>query len=295
MSGSLATAKHLTLSDGIDIFYREAGSPSKPTIVLLHGFPTSSHMFRNLAPLLSESHHVVAPDLPGFGFTTVPKTLNYSYTFANLTNTVKAFLMALKVHQYAVYAFDYGAPIAFRIGLEQPQAITAIVSQNGNAYLDGIGAFWDPIKALWANDNAETRGALTSAVLTNFSTTKFQYEHGVSDPKLLAQIPPETYYLDQALLERPGQIDIQLSLFKDYENNFKLYPKFHEYFRSSKVPVLAIWGANDVLFLKAGAEAYARDVQDFELSLLDTGHFAPETHAKEIADEMVKFLKKRKL
>ena len=295
MSGSLATAKTLTLSNGIEVFYREAGSPSKPTILLLHGFPTSSHMFRNLAPLLSETHHIIAPDLPGFGFTTVPGSLNYSYKFANLTKTVMALLMALEIHRYAVYAFDYGAPIAFRIGFEQPQAITAIVAQNGNAYLDGIGAFWDPIKALWANDNAETRGTLTSAVLTNFSTTKFQYERGVSDPKLLAQIPPETYYLDQALLERPGQVDIQLSFFKDYENNFKPYPKFHEYFRSSKVPVLAIWGANDVLFLKAGAEAYARDVQDFKQVLLDTGHFAPETHAEEIADEMVEFLKKRNL
>lgn len=295
MSGSLATTRNLTLPDGIEIFYREAGFPSKPTVLLLHGFPTSSHMFRNLAPLLSETYHVIAPDLPGFGFTRVPESLNYSYMFANLTKTMIAFLMALGIHKYAVYAFDYGAPIAFRIGLEQPKAITAIISQNGNAYLDGIGAFWDPIKALWANDNAETRGALTSAVLTHFSTTKFQYEHGVSEPKLLAQIPPETYYLDQALLERPGQIDIQLSLLKDYENNFKLYPKFQEYFRTSKVPVLAIWGANDVLFLKAGAEAYARDVQDLKLILLDTGHFAPETHAKEIADEMVEFLKKRNL
>ncbi len=295
MSGSLATTRNLTLPDGIEIFYREAGFPSKPTVLLLHGFPTSSHMFRNLAPLLSETYHGIAPDLPGFGFTRVPESLNYSYMFANLTKTMIAFLMALGIHKYAVYAFDYGAPIAFRIGLEQPKAITAIISQNGNAYLDGIGAFWDPIKALWANDNAETRGALTSAVLTHFSTTKFQYEHGVSEPKLLAQIPPETYYLDQALLERPGQIDIQLSLLKDYENNFKLYPKFQEYFRTSRVPVLAIWGANDVLFLKAGAEAYARDVQDLKLILLDTGHFAPETHAKEIADEMVEFLKKRNL
>ena len=295
MAGSLATAKNITLADGIDIFYREAGSPSKPTILLLHGFPSSSHQFRNLAPLLSETHHVLAPDLPGFGFTTVPESLNYSYTFANLTKTIMAFLTALTIHQYAVYAFDFGAPVAFRIGLEQPQAITAIVSQNGNAYLDGIGAFWDPIKAFWANDNAETRGVLTSAVITNFSTTKSRYEHGVTDPKLLAQIPPETYYLDQALLERPGQTDLQLSLFKDYENNFKLYPNFQEYFRSSKVPVLAIWGANDVSFLKAGAEAFARDVHDFKLVLLETGHFAIETHAKEIAGEMVEFLKKRDL
>ncbi len=295
MSGSLATARNLTLSNGIDIFYREAGSPSKPTILLLHGFPSSSHMFRNIAPLLSETHHVIAPDLPGFGFTTVPASLDFLYTFANLTKTIMTFLIALRIHQYSIYAFDYGAPVAYRIGLEHPEAITAIVSQNGNAYLDGIGAFWDPIKALWANDTAETREALTSAVLTNFSTTKFQYEHGVSDPKLLAQIPPETYYLDQALLERPAQIDIQLSMFKDYENNVKLYPKFHEYFRSSKVPVLAIWGANDVLFLKAGAEAFARDVQDFKLVLLETGHFAIETHAKEIADQTVEFLRKRHL
>jgi pimeloyl-ACP methyl ester carboxylesterase len=294
MSGAPAIAKTLALPDGTSVFYREAGSPSKPTILLLHGFPSSSHQFRNLMPLLSESHHVLAPDFPGFGFTKVPETPAYHYTFASLTNTTTAFLDALKITKFAVYTFDYGAPVAYRIALERPEAITAIVSQNGNAYVEGMDTFWDPIRALWAADTPETRKTLVDNVL-KFDTTKWQYEYGVTDPELREHIPPETYYLDQALMDRPGQADIQLSFFKDYENNVKLYSKFHEYFRTSGVPILAIWGANDIIFVKEGAKAYSKDCKDFKLVLLDAGHFAIETHTKEIADEILEFLGQRGL
>ena len=288
-SGSPFEVKNLTLASGPSIFYRTAGAPNKPVILLLHGFPSSSFQYRNLIALLSESHHVIAPDFPGFGFTVVPD--KYSYTFDGLTKSTVEFLDALKIKKFAVYIFDYGAPVAFRLALERPEAITAIISQNGNAYEEGLGDFWNPIRELWKEDTPERRDVLAKALLS-FETTKFQYEHGVADP---AQIPPETYNLDYALLQRPGQTGIQIGFFKDYRTNVELYPKFQEYLRSSKVPVLAVWGANDVIFEKGGAEAYARDVKDLELILLPTGHFALETHGKEIAHKILEFLSERRL
>lgn len=292
MSGSPVQIHNITLPSGPSVFYRSAGSPSHPTLLLLHGFPSSSHQYRNLIPQLASTHHVVAPDLPGFGFTTVPDSPAYDYTFAGLTNTTLEFLDALMITTFAVYVFDYGAPVGFRVALARPHAVTAIVSQNGNAYDAGLGAFWDPVRALWKADTANTRTALERGLLT-FETTRFQYTAGVGDPTLLAQVPPETYWLDYALLQRPGQTDIQIGLFKDYESNVKLYPRFQEFLRTSKVPVLAIWGKNDVIFLEAGAEAFRKDVEDLKVVLLDTGHFALETHGAVIAGEIREFLSKR--
>lgn len=294
MSGSPVQIHNLTLPSGPSIFYRSAGNPADPTILLLHGFPSSSFQYRNLIPQLSSDHHVIAPDFPGFGFTTVPDSPAYDYTFAGLTNTTLEFLDALMITTFAVYVFDYGAPVGFRIALERPKAVTAIVSQNGNAYDEGLGAFWDPVRDLWKSDTANTRTALERGLLT-FETTKFQYTDGVGDPKLLAQIPPDPYYLDWALLERPGQTDIQIGLFKDYQSNVKLYPKFQAYLRDSKVPVLVIWGKNDKIFIAPGAEAFKRDVKDLKFELLDAGHFALETHGQKIAKEIRDFLQYRGL
>ncbi|KAI4162890.1 MAG: hypothetical protein LQ342_003401 [Letrouitia transgressa] len=294
MSGAVAVAKNLTLPSGIEIFYRKAGDPFKPTILLLHGFPSSSHQFRNLLALLAVSYHVVAPDLPGFGFTIVPPALDYTYTFGSLANTTTEFLDALKISKFSVYVFDYGAPTAFRIALQRPEAISTIVSQNGNAYDEGLQDFWDPIRELWRNDTLEIRKQLADSLFSP-ATTKAQYTNGVTSLELLKQIPPETYTLDQALLERPGQTDIQLSFFKDYETNVKLYPAIQEYFRKSGVPVLAIWGKNDDIFVYDGAKAFAKDVKDFRLVGLETGHFALETHAEVIAEETIKWLKKHQI
>ena len=294
MSGALVKTATLALLSGVSVFYRSAGSPSNPTILLLHGFPSSSFQYRDLIPQLAKTHHVIAPDFPGFGFTTVPDSLNYGYSFANLTETTLEFLDALKIERFSTYIFDYGAPVAFRIALQRPQAITAIISQNGNAYEEGLGAFWDPIRALWKSDTAVNRIALIKTLLT-LATTKFQYEDGVMDKALLAHIPPETYNLDYALLQREGQTEIQIGLFKDYATNVALYPAFQKYLRDSKVPVLAIWGKNDKIFIEPGAEAYKRDVKDLKLVLLDTGHFALETFGKKIAGELLGFLEKRGL
>ncbi|KAI9839598.1 MAG: hypothetical protein M1819_002224 [Sarea resinae] len=282
----------VTVDDGISIFYRTAGSPKLPVLLLLHGFPSSSHQFRNLIPLLAPHYHILAPDLPGFGFTVVPPDRHYAYTFANLSKTTRAFLDALDVSRFAVYIFDYGAPTALRLALDRPDAIAAIVTQNGNAYEEGLGAdFWAPLQKYWASDSASDRNVLREAALT-FSSTKWQYVTGSPHPDA---IPPETYHLDFALLARPGNPDIQLDLFRDYKANVALYPRFHEYFRRSKVPVLAVWGKNDPIFVPAGAEAYRRDVSDLEIHYLDASHFAIETNEARIADLIVEFLRKRNL
>jgi len=279
-------------ADGIEIFYRSAGSSSSPVILLLHGFPSSSHMYRNLIPLLSTHYHVIAPDLPGFGFSSVPAERQYSYTFANLTSTTEAFLDALKIQNFAVYIFDYGAPVALRLALNRPKAITAIVTQNGNAYEEGLGAdFWAPIQAYWRSDSKEDREKIRGAVL-NFETTKWQYVFGSPHPEA---IPPESYYLDAALLEREGNKDIQLDLLRDYKNNVSLYPAFHEYFQKSGVPVLAVWGKNDPAFIAPGAEAYKKDVKDIEVHYLDAGHFALETNEVEVSELIIGFLKRRNI
>ncbi|KAJ7301976.1 Alpha/Beta hydrolase protein [Mycena albidolilacea] len=287
---STTEIKSVEVDSGISIFYRTASpadNPEAPTILLLHGFPTSSHQYRNLIPHLSQHYRVVAPDLPGFGFTTVPAERTYSYTFAELTNTIGAFLDALQIRSFAVYIFDYGAPVLLRLALQRPEAITAIVSQNGNAYTEGLGAAWAPIQKYWASGSAEDRKVVLDTVFT-YDTTKWQYTHGSRAPDAIA---PETYTLDWALLQRPGNFDIQLDLFKDYQTNVALYPQFQEYFRKSQVPLLAVWGKNDAFFVPPGAEAFKRDLPKAEVVLLDAGHFAGETETAEIAALMLKFLK----
>jgi pimeloyl-ACP methyl ester carboxylesterase len=260
-------------------------------VLLLHGFPSSSHMFRNLIPLLAKSYRVVAPDLPGFGFTKVPAERNYKYTFENFAKTTELFLDALSITRFAVYIFDYGAPTGLRVALNRPQSVAAIISQNGNAYNEGFGEdFWAPVKTYWASGSQKDRDALRS--LVELPITKLQYEGGSPHPE---QIQPEAYYLDQALLDRPGNKEIQLDVLHNYGTNVGLYPKFQEFFRTSGVPVLAVWGKNDIIFVPPGAEAFARDVKNLELHLLDAGHFALETNETKFADLIVGFLDKYKV
>jgi pimeloyl-ACP methyl ester carboxylesterase len=267
------------------MFYREAGDPKDPTLLLLHGFPTSSHMFRQLIALLSDRFHIVAPDLPGFGFTVSPDRAQFKYTFDNLAKVIEAFTDTIGLKRYAIYVFDYGAPTGFRLAMARPERIAAIISQNGNAYEEGLSNGWAPIQKYWREPTAANREAIR-AMLTP-ETTKWQYLHGVSDETLVA---PESYTLDLALLARPRNDEIQLDLFLDYANNIALYPKFHEYFAAKKPPFLAVWGKNDPFFIPAGAEAYRRDLPNAEIRFFDTGHFALETHAVEIACAIREFL-----
>jgi len=274
--------------DGNAIFYREAGPKAAPAILLLHGFPTSSHMFRDLIAPLAERYRVVAPDLPGFGFTTAPDRKQVRYTFENLAKTIGRFTDAIGLQRFALYVFDYGAPVGLRLALAHPEKITAIVSQNGNAYEEGLSDGWNPIQKYWKEPSAENRAALR-AFLTP-EATKGQYLYGVPDESLVA---PEAWELDSALLARPGNDEIQLDLFLDYASNVALYPKFQEYFRSKRPPLLAVWGNHDPFFLPAGAEAYRRDLPNAEIHFFDTGHFALETHAREIAAKIVDFLDRK--
>ena len=273
-------------ADGVRMFYRSAGDPSAPVVLLLHGFPTSSFMFRELIPLLASRYRVIAPDFPGFGFTQVPAERKYEYSFNQIAKTIEAFTQALKLERYAIYVFDYGAPTGFRLAMAHPERITAIVSQNGNAYEEGLSDAWSPIRQYWSSPTPENRKAICKQILT-LDGTRWQYTHGVANPD---SIPPESYTLDTALFERPGNKDIQLDLFLDYASNVNLYPKFHEYFRKFKPPMLAIWGKNDPFFIPAGAEAYRRDIPSAQVQFLDTGHFALETHVSEIAAAMNDFL-----
>jgi pimeloyl-ACP methyl ester carboxylesterase len=261
------------------IFYREAGDPNQTSLLLLHGFPSSSHMFRNLIPLLSDRFHIVAPDLPGFGFSQSPPRSQFKYTFDNLATVIEAFTEVVRLQRYALYVFDYGAPVGYRLAMRHPDRVTAIVSQNGNAYKEGLSDAWDPIRRYWAEPTTKNRDAVRDALLT-FEGTRWQYTHGVANPQSVA---PESYTLDAALLERPGNKDIQLDLFLDYAFNLKLYPVFQKYFRDAKPPLLAIWGKNDPFFIPPGAEAYRRDNPNAVVKFLDTGHFALETHVEEIA------------
>ena len=279
-------AFHTVEADGVKVFYREAGPKDAPVVLLLHGYPASSHMFRELIPRLAPHYHLIAPDLPGFGFTDVPADRNYHYSFETLAKTIGAFVDALGLKRYALYVFDYGAPVGYRLALAHPERVTAIVSQNGNAYEEGLGDAWAPIRRYWENPSPGNRELLRRKVLT-LRGTRWQYTEGVADPETIA---PETYYLDQALLERPGVKDIQLDLYLDYASNVKLYPKFQAYFREYKPPFLAIWGKNDVFFIPPGAEAYRRDNPNAAVQFLDTGHFALETHPNEIAAAMLKLL-----
>lgn len=272
-------------ADGIKIFYREAGPADAPVILLLHGYPTSSHMFRHLIPRLASSFRVIAPDLPGFGFTEVPAAREYQYTFANVAVTINAFVEALNLKRYAIYVFDYGAPTGFRLAVAHPERVTAIISQNGNGYVEGLGDAWDPIKKYWKDPTQANRDALRGFI--GFEGTKWQYVHGATDPLL---VEPEAYWLDTVLLQRPGNIEIQLDLFLDYANNVKLYPTFQEYFRKSQPPLLAAWGKNDPFFIPPGAEAFRRDIPSAKVVFYDTGHFALETHVQEISEQIRSFL-----
>jgi|SRR5580698_2606275 pimeloyl-ACP methyl ester carboxylesterase len=280
------TSVHKIEGDGVKVFYRAAGEPSAPVVLLLHGFPASSFMFRELIPRLANHYRVIAPDLPGFGFTEVPPERKYVYSFDGLATTIDAFTQALKINRYAIYVFDYGAPTGFRLAMAHPERVTAIVSQNGNAYEEGLADAWAPIQKYWASPTAENREVIRKNILT-LDGTRWQYTHGVSDPE---SVPPESYTLDTALFERPGNKDIQLDLFLDYASNVRLYPQFQEYFRTSKPPLLAIWGKNDPFFLPAGAEAFRKDLPNAKVQFLDTGHFAIETHVVEIAAAMQEFL-----
>ena len=283
----MVTYRHASV-DGLNIFYREAGPKGASTILLLHGFPTSSHMFRNLIPALAERYHVVAPDLPGFGFSDAPDRKQFSYTFENLAKVIGSFTQTIGLERFAIYVFDYGAPVGFRLALAHPEKITAIVSQNGNAYEAGLSEGWNPIQKYWKQPNAENRAALRQFVTPE--ATKWQYVHGVKDETMVA---PEAYTLDSALLARPGNDEIQLDLFLDYASNVALYPKFQEYFRTKQPPLLAVWGKNDPFFLPPGAEAFKRDNPDTEVHFYDTGHFALETHAAEIAVAIRDFFGRR--
>lgn len=271
--------------DGDKIFYREAGPKTAPTILLLHGFPTSSHMFRNLIPALSDRYHVVAPDLPGFGFSDAPDRKRFRYTFEHLAKVIDSFAQAIGLDRYAIYIFDYGAPVGLRLALAHPERVTALISQNGNAYEEGLSQGWNPIQKYWKEPTAENRTALREFLKPE--ATKWQYLHGVQDASLVA---PEAYELDSALLARPGNDEIQLDLFLDYASNVALYPKFQEYFRTKRPPLLAVWGKNDPFFLPPGAEAFKRDNPVAEVHFYDAGHFALETHVPEIASAIRDFL-----
>jgi len=279
------TSIHRVDVDGLRVFYREAGPANAPAVMLLHGFPTSSFQFRELIPRLANRYHVIAPDLPGFGFTEVPAERQYRYTFDALAETIAAFTDALQLNRYALYVFDYGAPIGFRIAMTRPERVTAIVSQNGNAYEEGLGGAWAPIQRYWRDPSLENRHIIRKGL--DAEGMRREYSVGISNPEL---IKPEGYTLDAALLARPGNVEIQLDLFLDYANNVKLYPAFQEYFRRFKPPLLAVWGKNDLYFIPPGAECFRRDNPNATVKFLDTGHFALETHVEEIAEAMRDFL-----
>jgi pimeloyl-ACP methyl ester carboxylesterase len=275
---------HTTDIDGIDIFYREAGPKDSPTIVLLHGFPTSSNMFRKLIPTLAQRYRVIAPDYPGFGHSEVPDRKQFRYTFDGFADLVDKLLVRLEAKRYALYVMDYGAPVGYRLALKHPERVTALVVQNGNAYAEGLKEFWDPIKAYWASGSAEHREALRDATTLKF--TRSQYTDGVKD---ISRLDPTAWTIDQALLDRAGNAEIQLDLFYDYRTNLDLYPRVHAFFRENQPPTLIVWGANDQIFPADGARAYLKDLPKAELHLLDTGHFALEDKGDEISALMLDF------
>ncbi|WP_322050092.1 alpha/beta fold hydrolase [Paraburkholderia bannensis] len=270
--------------DGFEVFYRESGDRSNPTLLLLHGFPSSSHMYRDLIPLLAERFHVVAPDLPGFGLSAQPPRAQFAYTFDNLAKVIERFTEVIGLQRYALYVFDYGAPTGFRVAMAHPERVSAIISQNGNAYEEGLSEGWNPIQRYWQEPSDANRQALRE--LLTPASIRWQYEHGVADT---TQISPDGYSLDTLYIARPERDEVQLDLFLDYASNVDLYPAFQAYFREHQPPLLAIWGKNDPFFLPPGAEAYKRDLPNADVRFLDTGHFALETHAREIADAIIEF------
>ena len=280
------TTTHYRTQDvnGLKVFYREAGASAAPTVLLLHGFPTSSHMFRDLIPVLAPHYHVIAPDLPGFGFSDAPSSSHFTHTFDRLADVMEQFTETLGLSRYAVYVFDYGAPVGLRLAVRHPERITAVVSQNGNAYEEGLSAAWNPIQQYWEAPTPENRTAL-KAFLAPVSI-KWQYAHGADE----SRVAPESYALDSALLARPGNENIQLDLFLDYASNVKLYPQFQKYFRTHRPPTLAVWGRHDPIFLPAGADAFKRDNPSAQVMFFETGHFALETHSAAIGAKIVEFL-----
>lgn len=276
---------HYAQVDNLKVFYRRAGNPAAPTVLLLHGFPTSSFMYRDLIPVLAERYHVIAPDMPGFGLTEAPAQGEYAYTFDQLAKTMQGFTEVLGLARYALQVFDYGAPVGWRIAAAHPERVTALISQNGNAYEEGLADGWIPIQKYWKDPSAANREAVRQVVTPE--AIKWQYTHGVKDLSLVA---PDTWLLDAALTARPGNVDIQLDLFLDYATNVARYPEFQAYFRKHRPPILAVWGKNDPFFLNAGAEAFKRDVPSAEVHFFDTGHFALETHVHEIGPLIRDFL-----
>lgn len=271
--------------DGLDIFYREAGSRSNPTILLLHGFPTSSHMFRNLMPALADRFHLIALDYPGYGNSSMPSVNEFDYTFDHLAEIVEKFITAIDLKKYSLYVMDYGAPIGYRIAAKYPERVEALIVQNGNAYEEGLREFWEPIKAYWQDRSPENADKLK--YLVTLEATKWQYTNGVRNPEAIS---PDTWNMDQLFLDRPGNGEIQLALLYSYGTNPPLYPQWQEYFRKYQPPTLIVWGKNDYIFPADGAYPYQRDLKDVELHLLDTGHFALEEDGDAIAAHIRRFL-----
>ena len=288
-----ATARYPTLHktvkvEGLDIFYREGGPKDAPTILLLHGFPTSSHMFRNLIPALSDRFHLIAPDYPGFGNISMPTVDEFEYTFDHLAEVMEGFVQALGLKTYSLYVMDYGAPVGFRLAVRQPHKVQALIVQNGNAYEEGLGDFWQPFRAYWKDRNAKTAESL--AGFLNLEATKWQYTHGVRNAEAIS---PDNWIVDQYGLDRPGNKEIQLQLFYDYGSNPVRYPKWQAYLRTHQPPTLIVWGKNDFIFPGEGAHPYKRDLRDLEFHLLDTGHFALEEEGDFIAERIREFLESR--
>ena len=280
---------HNVSVDGLNLFYRESGNKDCPVVLLLHGYPSSSHQYRHLLPILGKKYHVLAPDYPGFGFTEVPASRNYSYTFDNLAETTSKWLQTLGIDEYAVYVFDYGAPVGFRLALQNPASIKAIITQNGNAYVEGLGSAFSVLSNYY-NDPTNQTAEQAARNFISFDGTKSRYVNGAPDPSV---IEPESYWLDSALLARPGNVDIQLGFFRDYKTNVESYPQWQTYLRDYQPPVLAVWGANDPGFIAAGAEAFKRDVPSAEVHLLDGSHFLLETNVTLVAWYIVDFLKRK--